>query len=287
MTTPRCAHVLGIALLLVGCESDNIEHDANSSDEGNTGDALIPEDDFPARLAEAYCATLFSCDPLHTCHPDFGQPYPSEAACITGERGALEEAQAAARGDGLSYDPQCVDALIADYVELGCDGWQRLEARHVRSFECTPYYGTIPEHENPCFEVVGSNFSDCGRDLRCDEQMTCRPLPYTDCECEAGFDCILGVEDTFACFPIAALGEICSDEQLTNVAACGLDAQCAIAFGDEGDDIPPGHCVARVGIGEPCINSSDCETQQCSDAGTCMVAWPQLCDPDLAPHRWR
>src|SRR5688572_28521055 len=98
-TRPRAAMVLELAVFS-GCDREDIEHDAPAADE-----------DFPQRMAEAYCAALFACDPVATCLEE-PAPYASEAECLDTERRLLEEARTAAREAALTFDAECVEQTI-------------------------------------------------------------------------------------------------------------------------------------------------------------------------------
>jgi hypothetical protein len=81
------------------------------------------DDDFPVRMATAYCASLFACDPVNTCTLyEAPPPYATEDECVDAERAILEEVRSSARSAGLTYDADCVDATIARYAIIGCVG---------------------------------------------------------------------------------------------------------------------------------------------------------------------
>lgn len=277
--------------MLAGCDAkEDIQHGETETADGGTETAEgaegddHDEDTFPARVADAYCAALFACDPANTCWSPDPVPYASEAECVETERGLVQEAQTAARGESLIYDAECVESIIEDFTELGCDGSIGVRLRRTEAFQCTPYHGSVPRHENPCFEVVGSNFSDCGRNLFCDgEDMTCDPFSPPECTCEDGFDCVIGTPEAYSCHPIAQIGETCGELGVT-VAACTLDAFCAQQFVD--GELVGATCVPRGELGEPCMTPTECLSFNCGDE-VCIPESPLLCGDGYAPRQWR
>jgi hypothetical protein len=267
---PRIAWTLALALL-VGCVEDDIPHDSEQA----------AEDEALDRMAETYCAVLFGCDPISNCWKE-GAPYPSEAECVAGERQALAEVQMAAREHGLTFDPECVEATITGYAEIGCDGLTRMQMRGDWTFDaCPPYYGTIPLGENPCFEIVGSNLTDCGKGLLCTESGgECYAGTTDTCRCDEGFACdYYGNGDHDVCMPVLSRGEPCNDFDSPG-GVCGVDAYCDVEYVD-GSPVSSA-CRDREPIGSPC-EGDECSSYHCD--GTCTPDSPWLCE--FGPSRWR
>jgi hypothetical protein len=277
MTTTSRTIALVLALF-AGCTIDDIEH----------GDA---DDDFPQRMAQAYCAGLFACDPSTLCAsdvPELAQPYSSEAECVEREQELLEEVRASAHTAGLTYDPDCVDRTIAWYEEADCSTAERLRVLGAGPLEvCPPYYGTIPEGENPCFEVVGSALSDCGSGLQCEEEV-CIGNDGT-CECEAGFACNYEIHYSDICLPILPLGAECdaAEDSIANpTGVCEADAYCEPKGWDEDAMLYLGVCAPRKPLGTECAGyDHECSSFAC--LGTCVPGMPAICDSWMAPRRWR
>jgi hypothetical protein len=277
-TRSRMTSILVLALCC-GCDTDKIGHDDSST--GEAGD----EETFPTRMAEAYCAQLFACDPTHTCF-ETGAPYASEADCVTAERTALEEASTAAREAGLVFDATCVEDTIARYAAIGCDGDQRLQIRGIELFSvCPPYYGTIPLDEGPCLEVVGSGLSECAQGLVCyDEPGSCVPGALEPCVCDPGSACFeWDGESPPACLPLVGAGAECFDGAMY-IAACGVEGACEIQF-DEASHMTSSACQARAPLGATCVSANDCSSYYCDE--TCKPAAPFLCQERAAPRNWR
>jgi hypothetical protein len=277
--TTRARETIALTLFLLGaCDRDDIEHDGD----------WPAEAEFPQRMAEAYCAALFACDPVANCVvPD--PVYASEAECFDTERTLLEEAQAAARDAGLSYDAACVEATILGYAAKGCLSETQLELTDRSAFDvCPPYHGTIPDGEDPCFDIVGSGFSDCGKGLLCDGNgPSCSSGSSDVCKCEAGFSCQAGSADPVdpdACVPVIGAGSMCRDSQGELHGVCDPSTDCVYAWDDEGDLIG-GTCVARLPLGSPCAYASECLSLSCAEV--CIPASPYLCSGQTAPRYWR
>lgn len=266
--TSRKVGLLGAALLF-GCGIEDIEH-------GGADD-----EDFPTRMAEGYCAALFACDPVNTCQQ--GSPYASEAECVEAERTLLDEAQAAARDASLAYDAECVESLLADFEALGCDGRRGAELRRTISFQCTPYHGTVPVDENPCFEILGSNFSECGRNLFCDQETaSCESFTAPECACDETSSCVYDSVWQDHCYPMLQLGETCSDASGL-IGACTSDAFCSF---QPSEAVPWGSvCAPRRGLGETCNSGEECLSSSC--LGACVPESPLLCEYEYSPRQWR
>lgn len=275
-TTSRSALVLMIAAVS-GCEPDDIQHA-----ESDSGGEALADEDFPQRLAEAYCTQLFACDPVTTC-TETGTPYASEADCIAGEQQALTEARTAARDAGLSFDAQCVEDTIARYAAIGCDNIFRLAQRDRELFGvCAPYFGTIAEGEGPCEESVASGLSKCGQGLVCYEDGGTCVTGAVVCDCDDGFACeegALGAE----CVPILTLGEPCF-AGMNDLGSCGLEGVCWIEE-DETTHEVISECRARAPLGTDCTDGTACSSYECD--GTCKPGSPWLCEYEAAPRRWR
>lgn len=272
-TNTRRALLLAMAIL-AGCDRDDIEHDDQSE----------VEQTFAQRVAEAYCAALFACDPAATCV--VGDPiYPSEAACLDAERTALEEAQAAAQGAGLTFDAACVEATIARYAAQGCHTQGYLEVWDPAALDtCPAYHGTIPEGEDPCTDVVGSNFGDCGRGLLCDFDDVCYSPNDETCRCDEGTACNKGGSDPYTCIPVLATGDACLDMNGHASGVCEPDARCEAEF-DEADVFVGATCAANVPLGGQCEVASECGGP--CENNVCVPPSPNLCEEWVRPSRWR
>jgi len=279
MTTMRRILALS-AVWLFACDPEAIEHET-----GETGETDDAEQTFPTRMAEAYCAALFACEPVTTC-TDWSIPYASEADCVTGERAALEEVSVAARGEGMTFDGECVERWIAQYTEIGCDGDIQVKVRYGESYGpvgCQPYYGTVPEGEDPCVDIVGADLSNCGADLECFES-TCVALDTSGCECPEGSRCDLGGSD-HSCKPVLAIGDVCMLPDFTRPGVCPLDANCGVETDDEGT-LVSAVCAPLLPIDAICTSNNECASLVCEDAG-CVPASPWLCSQYVAPRRFR
>jgi hypothetical protein len=289
-TTSRHAQLLGFAMLIAGCDRDNIEHDSDSrADTGDDESASQPEtgeeppnadDDFPTRMAEGYCAALFACDPLTLC-TDTAIPYADQDACVGGEQAALEAVREAAHAEGLAFDAECVDNTIAGYAELACHGANALLHRGVSYYSmCAPYYGDVPLGENPCFDVVNSDLTTCGRNLECRDE-SCHAVEQS-CTCEAGTGCFVDATNQVTCEPLVAIGAACRDEQSHDIGPCPLEAACI-------NDVEEGHlggtCQLLLDDGVACEGFGVCASGACDEV--CVPASPWLCDESAAPRRWR
>lgn len=275
MTRTRQALALTL-LYLAACDRDDIQHTTT-----DTGGDASPEETFPQRMAEAYCATLFTCDPTVTCV--VGDPvHATEAECIEVERTALEEASAAAKQASLIFDPQCVEATIAGYEEAGCHSTGYWLARDRSLLEvCAPYHGTIPAGEDPCFEVVGSEFSECAAGSLCQDG-ACTGDREVDCICEDGFACSIGTGDTTTCRPELSVGASCIDGMGASLGPCEDGSSCQSEFDEDGFLIG-GSCFARVPDGGACVIDDDCDSRRCDEV--CIPRSPYLCE--IPPRRWR
>lgn len=276
MTTNARAAIALTLVLFGGCDRDDIDHDGEGDQE------------FPLRVAEAYCEALFACDPLNTCR-ELALPYATQAECLAHEREQLEQVRTAARDAGLSYDATCVDATIDRYAQMGCRGYGELRTVDRSVFtSCQPYYGTIPEGENPCFEVVGSALSECDRGLLCSESGgSCISGLDDSCQCEDGFACNPDAYASETCFPVLAIGAECpfeDDPQLSTV--CAPDAYCDLTFQEE-MTTPLQTCQPRVPNGGTCGGNDECSSHYCDQTGTCRPDTPLLCGGDVAPSYWR
>lgn len=280
----RSPDALVLALsLLCGCGAETIEHDGGEE----SGD-VADDEDFPDRLAEAYCSARFLCDPLHACagYSEVTQ-YADEEACIASERALLVEVRTAARGAGLTYDPACVDATIARYAAMGCDRYEKLEARDPHVFDvCPPYYGTVPEGENPCFEVVGSDLSDCGRGLVCFEQVCESGASEPYCECEPGFSCDDGIRVYDTCARVVADGQPCDTWSSTPTTICGVESFCNVTQELETKQLS-GVCEPRRALGASCDTAdAPCSSFNCVD-DVCAAPPSWICNDSVAPGHWR
>lgn len=274
MTTTRRILVVLLPALFFACDLEEIDHDPPSE----------AEQTFPTRMAEAYCTTLFSCDAASTC-TEWTIPYATESDCIDVEREALEQAGAKAREAGLTYDDDCVERWIAQYAEVGCDGHARLQKRFGEGFMavgCQPYYGSIPEGEDPCFDVVGTELSDCGANLQCLDE-TCRAIE-SECDCPEGSLCGFNV-GTHNCLPVVGIGDVCLLPDYTPAGACPGNAYCAVESDDDGM-LVSALCVAGAPLGAACSNDPDCDSTEC-DEGICTPASPWLCAEHVAPRHFR
>jgi hypothetical protein len=264
-----------------GCDPEEIEHETGGGTDDGGDD---PEATFPTRYAEAYCTALFACDPVNTCWQDV--PYSSEAECVDGERTALVEASAAAKEGGLVYDDACVDEWIAHYAEIGCDGENQILHRFGErpDFEhCQPYYGTIPEGEDPCFDIVGTELSECAAGSYCSDE-TCERVATFGCDCAEGSTCAF-TDDDAVCEPILALGETCMMDGLVRTGVCTVDTYCDYDFDQDGMLIGPAVCAESIADGSACEFDFECASSLCD--GVCVPAPPFLCYPATAPRRWR
>lgn len=266
---------------LCGCDADEIMHEEST---GGSGGQALPDDDFPTRMAEGYCAVLFGCDPNASCQ-EATRPYTTEADCVAFETAELEEVRAAGRGAGLTYDAECVDSTIARYSEIGCDSFGTLERRNIDPLgTCPPYYGTIPEGENPCFEVVGSALSDCGQGLVCSDEI-CGPGFEPPCPCAEGMACNNAAStDEDRCVPVVGEGEPCSGELGEKIADCGPMAYCNADWTEDGM-LTTNECVSTLANGEACDGDYQCGSSFCD--GTCQPLNPWLCHELAAPSSWR
>jgi len=212
MSATRSLCLLAVLGLAAACQIEDIEHESS----GDAVEARFAED-----VAAAYCATLFACDPTTTCR-DHAVNYTSQAECVAGEQSLLEEAQANAQAAALVFDGDCVQRVIKSYGEVGCLGSNaanREEARlHPGTWMCSAYHGVIEEGEEPCFEVLGTGFDECGANLRCSD-MTCT-ANTSPCSCEEGEECLpwLGANN---CVPLLGLGETCRPVIVSSLVCAG------------------------------------------------------------------
>lgn len=258
------------------CAREQIDH-------GGDTDEAASEDEFAARMAEAYCGALFACDPVATCH--LGAPnYTSEADCIDGERTALERAQASAHAGGLEYDAACVESTIARYTAMGCQSHVQIQRADRSLFTtCPPYHGTLPEGEDTCTEVVGSALSNCGAGLRCSEGVCAADVDDT-CQCEEGYACAPGEgEGDHPCIAVVGTGDVCLTAQGKTTAVCDPAGYCAASY-DEDGTLLGGTCVQRKAMGEACQSPEECPSLRCDDV--CVAPSPYLCEEHVAPRGW-
>lgn len=264
------------AALFLACDLEEIEHDPLSE----------AEETFAVRLAEAYCSALFACDPVSTCG-ESPIPYASEAECLDREQAALDQVGATARNAGMTFDGECVDRSIAQYAEVGCDGFVRLGKRFATTYDvvrCQPYFGPVPEGEDPCFDVVDTELSTCGANLQCVDE-TCVVDGYDDsCDCAEGSMCAYYEPFNDGCLPILAVGDVCSSPN-GNIGVCPLDSYCDFEL-DEQNMPVSGVCVAATPLGGACSSGRECASYACG-AGVCVSGDAWLCDDDVAPRRFR
>jgi hypothetical protein len=275
----RTLFLLLPAAWLLACDLDKIEHD---DDGGGPEAEAEAEQTFPTRVAEAYCAALFACDPVSTC-TETEIPYASEAECVQGERTALEQVSATAKDAGMTFDAECVERWLEDYAAIGCDGWARLHRRLGENYTvdaCQPYYGTVPEDEDPCFDVVGIELSTCGRDLECIDE-TCRAIEPSGCQCPEGTTCENGGPPEPECVPILAVGDICFSADGTQPGMCALDSYC-----DFQGMLVDSFCVPTPLPGGACEGPWQCESNACEEQ-VCTAPSPFLCSELVAPRRIR
>lgn len=278
MTTMR--RIVMTLALVTGCDPEKIPH---QGDDGS-GDA---EATFPTRYAEAYCTALFACDPTNTCDPSPDQPYATEAECVEGERTLLEEVAMVANNAEMTFDPDCVDRLIAQFDEVGCDSFTRLQVRFGESYhaiECQPYFGDVPVDEDPCFEIPGSELSTCAANAHCSDEQ-CIAVEPNGCGCPDGQTCKYGGIDD-SCQPVLDVGEQCISPDLMMLGVCAVDSYCSWNVDDDGMLIGPQACVAAAPLGASCLSPFDCASHACEDE-VCVVASPWLCNDRIAPRRWR
>jgi hypothetical protein len=225
---------------------------------------------------------LFACDPLATC-VQYPQPYASEADCADEERQLLEEVRDSAHAAGLTYDAACVEATIAGYAAKGCDAEERLRVSDPSALDlCPPYYGTIPEGENPCFEVVGSALSECGSGLVCSEPGGECEVYNDDCKCSEGSACNDQAARPDVCVAVLERGAACDVMQLEPTSTCAPDDFCEPTYDPE-QMVWNGTCAPRKEVGAECSRAEECLSYKC--LGVCAPAEPVLCW--MAPRWWR
>ena len=220
---------LGVLVLVIaslGCGTDELDHaPATSGSEGETDPPVDDlEADYPSLAATAYCEALFACD-LSLCDSD--APYATAAECIETEQALLAEAQASAQAAGLTFDAECVQSVLATYEQIGCIGYTASfrddYALDFQHWHCPAYHGSIPAGEGPCFEIVGTNYTECGARQRCSDE-TCIPMPV--CDCGAGATCAEFEPDT-ACLPNVPTGQPCESGSQVPTPSCGTGDYCA------------------------------------------------------------
>jgi len=274
MTTMRRILALSGAILFA-CDIQDIEH-------GIVDDA---EQTFPTRMAEEYCATLFACENLDACGD--AVPYASEEECVQGERTALEQMRTAARDAGMTFDATCVDRWIAQFDELGCEGERR--AKHLfgefyDAVGCQPYYGTVPEGEDPCVEIVGTELSNCGQNLYCYDERECYPIGEpAECECAEGTRCDY-VEGYPGCLPLVGIGDVCGLPDGTRTAVCPQDAYCPLVIED--GMVVESACIAAAPLGAACVGDHECASGTC-EQDVCVAPIPWVCAEPFAPRHFR
>jgi hypothetical protein len=273
------------AALWLGCDPDVIDHDDGGNDGGSD-----PEATFPTRLAEAYCETLFACDPASQCeyNDEPGSLYASQDECVQSERATLEEVSETARNANMTFDAECVDQTIARYQEVGCDGRDRVKLRFNEPYDargCQPYFGTVPVDENPCFPVVSTSLSNCAANLACyDETCVAQDHLCTDAPCPEGTAC----DDNAGggtCMPILAVGDVCVGSDLERTGICPFESYCHTEYDEFG--LVSAVCTASVPLGGACIGALQCASLACGDGDVCVPDVPWVCYDDAAPRRWR
>lgn len=272
------AHALLLAIA-PGCGPDEIEHGKD------TDGSEVGEEDFPERMAEAYCAALFACDPATSCLA-VEAPYASAAECVAEQEQLLVEIRESAHAAGLTYDPDCVARTIAGYSRSGCDSEERLRAMDPHALDrCPPYYGTIPEGENPCFEVVGSALSECGKGLFCSEAGGDCKRDNQECRCEDGSACDPHSDFPDQCVPTLPLDSECVNDDGVVPGVCDpAETYCAKRL-DADEQLIGYFCTARAELGTPCNLAEECDSLYCYE--TCQPGTPVLCNLWTGPGRWR
>lgn len=257
---------------------------------GGTDGGEIPEEDLPRIMAQTWCGLLFACD----C--EGGQAaYADLETCVSTQRSFNEGFYAAARDNGLVYDPACAATTIARLEDAGC-ALERPSTCELPGGPCALFHGEEPVGAR-C-QTTTAAYSDCQQGLRCYEpRVTCvaacriaEPADVGDACFEDGIPVATCVDGTLcdtstnACVPAPGDGEPC----VGNGCAQGLycrDRTTCVPRAPNGEpcgggilcleNCVDGVCTARPSEGDPCARS----TNPCADGLQCVHA---VCKPAKA-----
>jgi hypothetical protein len=272
---PRSVHIPSlIAVLLCSAACDVIEIKHGKSLEARA-----------QSLAEAYCAAYQACDcsafPTDALHPDPEQ-------CVDRERARLIAAFEQAEEHELAFDSGCMDQLLANYEQLGCDSLAVVNAQFghpewASNFGCALYHGDISG--GICEPVAGTSWSDCEAGSMCHDNNACGPVIDPGAQGDAcgvthvdfPLDCEMGLycNQLDGCQPVQGDGEPClrgGDGSMR----CAVDQYCAPVMPEDIE----GTCQPLLAVGSPCTSAEmcdgRCEVPDNSAEGVCIDD-PALC----------
>ncbi|MEM9460004.1 MAG: hypothetical protein AAGF11_37860 [Myxococcota bacterium] len=259
------------------------------------------------RVANAFCAAYYACDCVDS-FPD----HETEAECRTLISQGLTQRLEQGINRELEYDPECLEANVAFYEEIGCTiSRQLFETDELlglldlanEALQCRTYHGPLTLNEE-CTPLATARGGECEPGLACDEDfemcLDISPLPEGEqCgdngrPCGSGLWCASSSTNVqFTCKPPATPGMSCVDSACTLGSWCDptdfichpfpeLGQPCGGRYNDLcGPDLSCNEerqCVAAAAEGASCVDTSCGSGLACGSAERCEAVPAMICN---------
>lgn len=208
------------------------------------------------------CDRMFSCD----C-PENGRFYESKDQCENTTRALADQLRLASDGQGLTWDPSCLGAVLDTIDDAGCGASFDVDFDDECVAPCLYLHGN-KSAGTPC-EVYGNQVSDCDQGLTCINGTCAEPCGdgTGDPRGDVGDSCQNGCRDGLFCdFNVDRCEKLPTVGQGCDLGQCAEGSFCEAE--DLADPMSPLVCKAPRGLSEPCRGHAQCESGFCP-AGFC------------------